>query len=396
LPEDPAAVDLATGSWGELIADAIAGRGIVPAYQPIVDLQRGGVAGYEALARFPDGPRVGPDVWFREAARLGHAEDLDAAVVRAVMAQRPTLPPNTFLTVNVEPESLVHGSVGRVLASFAPLDGLVVEVTEHRPLGDADAVAAALDRLRALGALVAVDDAGAGHSGLQQILTLRPQILKLDRELVRDCDTDESRAALIEMLGLFASRIDAWILAEGIETPGEAERCRQLGVPLGQGWHFARPAPPWSTAENSAPSPGDADVAPRRGLRPLLSVAPTVAAADLGGAARRLGDDPGSVSGDEVWVVVDGERPVGALTPDAALGGQLLRPLRANADASATEVARRLAAAAPPIRALPVVVTDDLGRYLGVVTGSRLLGHLADLADECGAGPAGTVEVPDR
>ena len=68
-------------------------------------------------------------------------------------------------------------------------------------------------------------------------------MVKLDRALVSDADTDPVRVALAEMLGEFAGRIDAWLLAEGIETPAELAAFAQLGVPLAQGWLLGRPAP---------------------------------------------------------------------------------------------------------------------------------------------------------
>jgi EAL domain-containing protein (putative c-di-GMP-specific phosphodiesterase class I) len=232
-------------NWRQLVDRAIRGELIRPAFQPIVDIQRGVIAGYEALARFDDGPVAGPDEWLARAFQQGRLAELDAASLRASLAWRDQLPRNTFLSVNVEPVALVDPIVMRELQAHAPLDGLVLELTEHGAIPDLTNVEEAVDRLRALGALIAVDDAGAGYSGLQQILDLRPQILKLDRSLVTGIDTDEAKAALVEMVGVFANRIDAWVIAEGVETAAEAERCRRLGVPLAQGWYYAAAAPPF-------------------------------------------------------------------------------------------------------------------------------------------------------
>ncbi|MEP4651984.1 MAG: EAL domain-containing protein [Ilumatobacter sp.] len=105
---------------------------------------------------------------------------------------------------------------------------------------------ATVNMLRRSGALIAIDDAGAGHSGLQQILQLRPSIVKLDRSIIEGVDRDESKVAMVEMLGVFANRVDAWLLAEGVETGAEARRLFDLGVPLVQGYFFGRPSDPWS------------------------------------------------------------------------------------------------------------------------------------------------------
>lgn len=235
MPEHASPTVVASDAdWDLMVELAIAGKGLQLVFQPIVDLRRGAVAGYETLVRF-DGPvRAGPDRWFAEAARRGRQSELDHAVVERALALRSSLPRNTFLTINIEPESLHDRRVLQLLCDH-DLRGVAIEVTEHRALDELGPVRAALDRLRTAGALLAVDDAGAGYAGLQQILAMRPQILKVDRSLVEGIDTDEAKAALLEMLGVFAGRIDAWVLAEGVETRGEALRCASLGVPLAQG-----------------------------------------------------------------------------------------------------------------------------------------------------------------
>src|SRR6185312_5306930 len=110
---------------------------------------------------------------------------------------------------------------------------------------DLGEVTAALSKLRERGAHTAVDDAGAGYSGLTQILAVRPQFLKLDRALVAGVHVDEAKRAMIQMLGELAGRLDAWLVAEGIETESELRTLAQIGVPLGQGYFLARPEAPW-------------------------------------------------------------------------------------------------------------------------------------------------------
>ncbi len=100
-----------------------------------------------------------------------------------------------------------------------------------------------------------MDDAGSGYSGLQQIAAIRPQMVKLDRAIVTGLDGDEVKLALTELLGEFAGRIDAWLLAEGIEAWGEVEALLRLGVPLGQGWLFGRPGPAWPRLDPGVAAP---------------------------------------------------------------------------------------------------------------------------------------------
>jgi EAL domain-containing protein (putative c-di-GMP-specific phosphodiesterase class I) len=210
-------------------------------FQPIVDLAAATVAGYEALARFPGS--AGPDVWFAAAAEAGLAAELEALAIHKALAVVPSLPPDTFLTVNVSPHILGSAPVQEALATRPGLQRVVVELTEHTPVHDLAALRRQCDELRARGALIALDDAGSGYSGLQQLAALRPQVVKLDRALVSDADSDPVRVALAEMLGEFAGRIDAWLLAEGIETQAELAAFATLGVPLAQGWLLGRPTP---------------------------------------------------------------------------------------------------------------------------------------------------------
>ncbi|CAN5911837.1 hypothetical protein BH23ACT2_BH23ACT2_18710 [soil metagenome] len=199
------------------------------------------MVGYEALARFAH-PAVtgGPDAWFAAATDRGLAPELDAVALRSALARRADLPSNCFLTINVEPSSLASDAVGAVLFAPADLGGVIVELTEHQAWNPL-ILGPALDKLRGAGARIAVDDAGAGYAGLQAILELRPSLLKLDRALVEGVDHDEAKAALIEMVGVFANRVDAWVLAEGSETAAEARRVVDLGIPLAQGYYFGRP-----------------------------------------------------------------------------------------------------------------------------------------------------------
>src|SRR3954451_9213056 len=210
-------------------------------FQPIPDLAAATVAGYEALARFPG--LTGPYAWFAAAAEAGVAAELEALAIHKALAAVPSLPPDTFLTVNVSPHLLGSAPVQAALATRDDLRRVVVELTEHPPVHDLAALRRQCDELRRRGALIALDDAGSGYSGLQQLAALRPQIVKLDRALVSDADTDPVRVALAEMLGEVARRIDAWLLAEGIETTAELAAFARLGVPLAQGWLLGLPSP---------------------------------------------------------------------------------------------------------------------------------------------------------
>lgn len=362
--------------WGRLLARAIFGEGVRSVFQPIVDLQRCTVAGYEALTRFELDPRRSPDLWFAAAHRLGLRAQLEAGTLRSALAFRRSLPRNTFLTVNVEPESLTSPEVASVLRAQGSLGGLVLEITEHRPIEDPQKLQWALDEFRRLGAMVAIDDAGSGYSGLQQILILKPNILKLDRSLVAGLDTDEVKAALAEMIGIFANRIDAWLLAEGIETLGEALRCASLGVPLAQGYFFARPADPWAgIADGVVEKMRDAARLPRgAGLHPLVRPTPSVSVKypDDARTLLAVGEDP------HVVLIDEHRCPVGLYTVESMVTGVSVPALRVNVSTSPHELAHRLSTWSDRDTIVPAMVTDAEGRYLGTVSIQRLLASLGN------------------
>ncbi len=232
-----------------MLAAACAGEGLSSAFQPIVDVARGVAVGYEALARFDHQSEHHPAAWFAAAHEHGRRPELEAAALRSGLGAREALPPNCFLSINLSPDLLTHERVRAVWQEHRDLTGVVVELTERAPIESYNALADDLAALRGAGAVLAVDDAGAGYAGLLHLLKLRPSIIKLDRQLVCDLDLDEAKRALIEMLGTFCGRIDASLLAEGIEREGELAAVATLGVPLAQGYLLGRPGPPWPVVD---------------------------------------------------------------------------------------------------------------------------------------------------
>jgi EAL domain-containing protein (putative c-di-GMP-specific phosphodiesterase class I) len=229
--------------WVRALHDVVADPSLLTLHaQPIVELSSGAIAGYELLSRF-DGPWTAPpDRWFAAAERWGLNARLQTRVLRDGIAARRTLPPDTFLTVNLDPHLLADPGVVGVLTGASDLTRFVLELTEHTCPAQRGAVDELLAHVRTAGGMVAMDDAGTGYAGLSRLLDLRPHILKLDRELVTGIDTDPVKSALVEVLGDLTGRMDTWVLAEGIETEAELDTLIRLGVPLGQGWALARPS----------------------------------------------------------------------------------------------------------------------------------------------------------
>lgn len=213
-----------------------------PVFQPVVSLANGRVVGYEALARFPGTSLRSPDVWFAQAHGCGLGPELEAISIRAAM--EPTGRPfETYLAVNVSPSALSSDRVQEALGGN--LDGIVVEITEHEFVPDDDSLQGVVADLRNRGARIAIDDAGAGHAGLKQLMRVRPDIVKLDQALIRDIHTDPARMALVESFVRFARDVGATVCAEGIESMEELDVIADLDVQWGQGYALARPNEPW-------------------------------------------------------------------------------------------------------------------------------------------------------
>jgi EAL domain-containing protein (putative c-di-GMP-specific phosphodiesterase class I) len=272
---DPEHVFVVTDEQREDFAALIARpQAVRPAFQPIVAMASGEPVGYEALARFDGKPGLPPSWWFSQAHRFGLGAALEAESARAALAA-PSRPAGTFLSINLSPSALASAEVAQQLP--ADLRGLVIEITEEERVLDVEGLQRDLEPLRARGARIAVDDAGEGYAGLQQVMSMRADIIKLDRALVADVNADPAKVALIGSLVHFARSTGAAICAEGIETLEELRELIHLGVAYGQGWAFGRPGARWPRVNAEA----------ARLCRELRSVQPRIVPVGAAGQMRR-------------------------------------------------------------------------------------------------------------
>ncbi len=211
-------------------------------FQPIVSLVDGRLVGVEALARFDTEPRRPPNEWFAEANAVGRGVDLELHALKCALAQLDDLRFGAYMSVNASPAAAIAPGMATILAAF-PGNRIVLELTEHARVGDYQALVEALERSRAQGVRVAADDTGAGYSGLQHLLRLRPNVVKLDIALTQHIDEDPARRALASALVTFAGEIGAVLVAEGVESLEELRSLRALGIPAGQGYRLGRPGP---------------------------------------------------------------------------------------------------------------------------------------------------------
>lgn len=343
-------------------------------FQPIVDTARGTVAGYESLARFTGPPYATPDRWFALAHSAGVGAELEARALRIALEARSELPPNCFLSVNVGPEALLSAPVAAVFARAGDLRGVVVEITEQTPVDNYDDLRNAIAPARAAGALLAVDDAGAGFASLKHITVLRPDFVKVDRDLVAGIDTDETKAAVVEALGMFTSRLDSWLVAEGVETNAELDRLLSLRVPLAQGYGLGQPQAVMAPANREAVAlcRRRASVSAYGGLFELAEHAPCVTRAE---SAPALFAQDHAVR----WVAVvdEHDRPIGLIDRH----GGAHQPLSVLPAERLPDVARRIASRPAAERLAPVALCDDRARLIGLMTVEAVLGRLADAID---------------
>lgn len=210
--------------------------------QPICTLIGGEALGYEALARFSLEPRRTPDKWFADAAAVGLGEALECAAIDSALAVLETLPAPLTLAVNASPATVASGAFA-ACAGDRDVSRLTLELTEHAVVEDYQQLNAQIEPLRARGMKLAIDDAGAGFAGLQHILRLHPDIIKLDMALIRDIDADPARRALASAMQTFARQTGAVLVAEGVETRQELSTLATLGFQRVQGYLLGHPAP---------------------------------------------------------------------------------------------------------------------------------------------------------
>lgn len=213
------------------------------AYQPIITWPGQQVFGYEALVRSLDAELPTPGMLFDAAERLGRVQDLGQRIRDAVAASAASAPPGALLFANVHALDLANDRLYERDSALAKVaDRVVLEVTERASLHRIDDLKARIRALRELGYRIAVDDLGAGYSGLSSFSQLEPDIVKLDMSLIRDIDGSSSKASLVRsMISVCTQDLGVRVVCEGVETIGERDALARVGADLLQGYLFAKP-----------------------------------------------------------------------------------------------------------------------------------------------------------
>jgi EAL domain-containing protein (putative c-di-GMP-specific phosphodiesterase class I) len=232
------------------LQDVMLGNQITTVFQPIVDLQGGGIHGFEALSRGPAGTQQWSPLYLFEAALdTDLTFELDRHCRRQALRTARDLRGPHRLFVNVVPQSMYDpdfqgASLIRLLEGFGLSPGrIALEVSERYAIKNYTLFVESMETFKQLGFSIAVDDVGKGSSGLENIAHLQPRYLKFDMQLVRDIDKNPIKLEMARALKIVADKMDSQIIAEGIETEGERQACQDLGLHYGQGYLLSRPAP---------------------------------------------------------------------------------------------------------------------------------------------------------
>lgn len=215
------------------------------AFQPLRHLSDDVVIGWEALIRGPHGtPFEAPNVLFAVARENGMEVELETLCLETIFGSLPRAVASRRLFVNASPSLLCHP----VFLDERNLTGInrshkdvVIEISE-KEMVDYSSFGGILSTVRGAGLKIAIDDAGSGYSGLEAILQLKPDYIKVADSLVRRLEDDPIKREIITSLASIGRRIDATVVAEGIERAEEKDALLSLGIEYGQGYLLGRPS----------------------------------------------------------------------------------------------------------------------------------------------------------
>jgi EAL domain-containing protein (putative c-di-GMP-specific phosphodiesterase class I) len=234
----------------QAIADLVLHSRLRIHYQPIVSLIDRHVIGYESLTRGPlDSPWHSPATLFRTAAEAGLLQPLECHVRQLAVMNFPWKSGGPLLFLNCHPivscdpeKPCCVGCAVQHIMMTRPQQ-LVVELPEVELLRSYPEIRDTVPTLQARGIAVALDDFGTGYAGLQTLVNLRPDWLKLDRSLITGIDRDPWLQEVVRHLASLGKALGIQIVAEGIETVAELETVRAIGIPFGQGFLLGLPSP---------------------------------------------------------------------------------------------------------------------------------------------------------
>lgn len=224
------------------------GSHIKTVYQPIFSLQNGSILGYEALSRIclPE-CELNIEQLFSIAKHVRKTWELEKLCRTAALENAARKSRSSKLFLNVDPNviydpELRAGFTHEKLEEYGlNPDDLVFEITERSAIGEMESFTASITHYQKQNFKIAIDDFGAGYSGLSRVCALRPNYIKLDMAIVRDIHEFANKSSLVSGIVKFCKEMDIALIAEGIETEAELDTLIRLGVDYGQGYYLGRP-----------------------------------------------------------------------------------------------------------------------------------------------------------
>ncbi len=231
------------------VKEIINNRKIRTVFQPIISLKDGKILGHEALSRGPKNSAMeSPEILFSLAREYEMLFELEKICREKALFNARKLSNKYKIFINVDPNVIYEndfeeGVTKDLLKELAiSQKDVTIELTERTLIDDFKSFKSALDYYKKQGYQVAIDDTGSGYSGLQSIVSISYNYMKIDRSLITNIDQDEVKRLLLESLVEFAQKTDAKLIAEGIERREELNVLIDIGVDYGQGYLIARPA----------------------------------------------------------------------------------------------------------------------------------------------------------
>jgi EAL domain-containing protein (putative c-di-GMP-specific phosphodiesterase class I) len=230
--------------------DIIENKSLTAYFQPIIDMKTNEIFAYETLTRgvLPNGELMYPDELFLKSTRNDMNFVLDkmcrenALKTTAVKKVDAKVFINFIPTSIYDPEFCLASTVKWAKQLEFDPKNIVFEVVETEYVEDKEHLKKILNYYRKEGFLIALDDVGEGYSSLNMIIDLKPDIIKVDRNIICDIDTDQMKQSIYKALKLICDDNGIKLLAEGVETPSELEKIKEIGVDYAQGYYFARPS----------------------------------------------------------------------------------------------------------------------------------------------------------
>ena len=214
------------------------------AFQPIVRASKRGIVSYEALARGPQGEpfaEVFRHVTQENLYRFDQACRVKAIRLAAALQMPVTLSINFSPNAVYRPELCIRTTLAAAREFDFPLERISFEITEGEKVTDKSHLVNIIREYRSLGFSTAIDDFGAGYSGLNLLAEFQPDYIKIDRELIDHVDQNKARQAIIQGVLLTCSLLNIEVLAEGVERYEEYAWLRGHDIDLFQGYYFAKP-----------------------------------------------------------------------------------------------------------------------------------------------------------